>query len=408
MTTMPRTVRAFPSDTVRARAWVWLRAGTQVAALLLVAWALDANAFGRYATALAIAAMIAPLFVAGPAYVYLDSHPAFGCTRDQLATVWRRMLFVFGFPAALLVPLCMGALAGDWAGAGLWFFLGLAQVMLAGFGEMRARFHETEGEPDALGLWLLLPHLAQLAGLLALLAGGGITLPNVVALTFATTLVIALVGARRVPRKDAPRALDALARLLRTGLRFGNGHLANRIIADADKPFLARLAHPAAAGGVFVAQRVAELFCLPLRSVVASSLPRLLDAAPGERAPLWRQSAALPALYALFAGGALFAMAPLLERLGPGFGIAAAALRWMCWLPLLAFARGMLGNAAVVAGRHAAALRGQWFGAIARVAGTLALVSLYGWQGAIASLLFAELVAILYLALAMRPARTAA
>ena len=100
-------------------------------------------------------------------------------------------------------------------------------------------------------------------------------------------------------------------------------------------------------------------------------------------------------------------MAPLLERLGPGFGIAAAALRWLCWLPLLAFARGMLGNAVVVAGRHDAALRGQWFGAAARIAGTLALVSLYGWHGAIASLLVAELATISYLAFALRRVRAA-
>src|SRR5688572_9498910 len=213
MTTMPRALRAFPSDTVRARAWVWLRAGTQLATLLLVAWALDANGFGRYATALAITAMIAPLFVAGPAYVYLASHPAFGCTRDPLATVWRRMLFVFGLLASMLVPLCMGVFANDWAGAGLWFLVGLGDILLAGFAEMRARFHETEGEPDALGLWLSLPHLARLCALLALLASGAVTLVNWIALSFAASLLVAVVAARRVPRKGAPRALDALTRL---------------------------------------------------------------------------------------------------------------------------------------------------------------------------------------------------
>src|SRR5688500_17487732 len=136
MTTLPRSLRALPTDTLRARSWVWLRAGTQLATWLLLAWALGARDFGRYATALAIATMIAPLFVAGPALVYLDSHPAFGCTRDQLATVWRRTLLVFGLLASLGVPIGMAVIARDWSLGSLWWLVGLGEIVLAGFAEM--------------------------------------------------------------------------------------------------------------------------------------------------------------------------------------------------------------------------------------------------------------------------------
>jgi O-antigen/teichoic acid export membrane protein len=393
-------------ETLRARGWVWLRAGVQLATVLLVAWQLGMHDFGRYVAAFAIASAIAPLFVGGPAYVYLDSHAAFGCTREQLATVWRRMLLVFGMVAAAFVPVCVGAFAGDWSDAGLWFLVGFTEIVLAGFAEMAARFHQSEGRDDAMGLWLGLPHLLRFGALLVLLAAGiPLTLDHWVLLSFGVFLVVAIGAARRVSYKDNPRALDTLMRLLRTGYRFGTGNVAHHVVADGDKPFVARIAFPSAAGSLFVAQRVAELFCLPLQTVIAQSLPRLLDATPGERGPLWRLSWVLPALYAFFAGAALFAIAPVLERLGPDFGIAATALRWLCWLPLLAFARGMLGNAAVVAGRHHAHVRGQWLGAFVRVVGAICLVGLFGWEGAIFSLLVAEIVPMLYLMLALRSLR---
>jgi O-antigen/teichoic acid export membrane protein len=282
--------------------------------------------------------------------------------------------------------------------------VGCTEIVLAGFAEMAARWHQSSDRDDAMGLWLALPSLARFALLMAMLAvGAPLTLANWVLLSFATALVLAWIAARSVPRADNPRALDTLMRLLRTGFRFGNGNMSHHVVADGDKPFVARIAYPAAAGSLFVAQRVAEMFCLPLQTVIAQTLPRLLDATPEERAPLWRQSAWLPALYALFAGAALFAIAPLLERvLGPDFGIAAAALRWLCWLPLLAFARGMLGNAAVVAGHRHAHVRGQWLGAITRVIGAICLVGLFGWEGAVLSLLVAEVVTMLYLVVAMR------
>ena len=404
MTLLERpTALSAPRDAWRARAWVWLRVGAQLVTLLMLAWLLGAHALGRYAAALAMASVIAPLFVSGPAYVYLSSHPAFGCTRDQLATVWRRLLFTFGFAASTLVPIGMVAFAGDLGDAGLWFLVGFTEIVLAGFAEMAARHHQSDGRYDAMGLWLALPHLLRFTALVLLLAiGVELTLPLWVLLSFATSLVLAWVGARRVPFKDNPRALDTLTRLLRTGFRFGHGNVAHHLMVDGDKPFVARIAYPAAAGALFVAQRVAEVFCMPLQKAVARSLPRLLHALPGERAPLWHQSAWWPALYAVFAGAALFAIAPLLGVLGPEFGIAGAALRWLCWLPPLAFARGMLGNAAVVAGRHHAYVVGHWLGAGVRVLCAICLVALFGWEGAVASLLIAEVVPMLYLATTMR------
>jgi len=90
------------------------------------------------------------------------------------------------------------------------------------------------------------------------------------------------------------------------------------------------------------------------------------------------------------------------------FAVAGAALTWLSWWPLLAFARGMLGNAAVVAGRGDLHLRAQLLGAVVRIVAAIVLTTLFGFRGAIASLLLAELAPIAMLFFGMRRPRRAA
>lgn len=379
-------------------AWPWLRTSMQAATMLLLVFVLGPHDFGRYATALAIASIIAPLVVVGPSFIYLDSHRAFGCTREQVATVWTRTLVVFGPALAIVVAAGMVVLIGERVDWGVWFALGLAEIAFAGFIEIAARQDQAAARFNAMGLWQTVPQALRMLAAIAVLAlGVTITLAEWVLLTMASTAAVAFAATRHAVRKDNPRALETLVRFLRTVLRYGEVGVANRVIADADKPLLARMVAPAAAGSLTIAQRLIDVVCLPLQVSVSNALPRLVDARPGERADAWRHELRWPIAYALIAGAALFAFAPWLRALGPAFAMAAGAMAWLCWLPIVGFARGMLGNAALLAGRGDVLERAMWSGAIARVIGAIVAIGFFGWQGAVASLFLGELVSCLWL-----------
>jgi O-antigen/teichoic acid export membrane protein len=64
----------------------------------------------------------------------------------------------------------------------------------------------------------------------------------------------------------------------------------------------------------------------------------------------------------------------------------------------------MLGNAAILAGRGDAFTRGLWLGAAMRVGAALVLVSHFGWRGAVAGLVIAEVATLVYLLVSARHA----
>src|SRR6478735_5186306 len=125
---------------LQLRAWQWSRTCVHAATLLLLALVLNERDYGRYVTAVAIAACMAPLLVSGPAVVYQHSHRAFGCTREQIATLWTRTIVVVGLPCAALVMLAMVLIANDARGWLLWLGVGMADIVMMGFAEMRASF----------------------------------------------------------------------------------------------------------------------------------------------------------------------------------------------------------------------------------------------------------------------------
>ena len=379
-------------------AWPWLRTSMQAATMVLLVFVLGPHEFGRYATALAIAGIIAPLVVVGPSFIYLDSHRAFGCTREQVATVWTRTLVVFGPVLAALVSVAMIVLAGERTEWAPWFGVGLAEIALAGCIEIAARQDQAAARFNAMGLWQTIPQALRLLAVIAILALGlTVTLSGWVLAVVALSSAVALAAFRHTVRKDNPRALETLVRFLRTVLRYGDVGVANRVIADADKPLLARMVAPAAAGSIMIAQRLIDVVSLPLQVSVSNALPRLEDASPDLRADAWRRALRWPVVYALLAGAALLALSPWLRALGPAFAMAAGAMAWLCWLPLLGFARGMLGTAALLSGRGEALARATWSGAVARILSAIVAIGFFGWQGAVASLFVGELVSCAWL-----------
>ena len=389
---------------LQLRAWQWTRTCAHAGTLLLLAFALNADDYGRYVTAVAIAACLAPLLVSGPAVVYQHSHRAFGSTREQIATLWTRTLIVVGLPCAFLVTLAMVLVADDGRGWWLWFAVGVAEIVMMGFAEMRASLEHAHGREARRQFWQVAPHALRLLAVLAVLGWGvALTLEVWVAIALATSTLVAC-AAHAVPRKSAPRSWDAVRRLVRVGFRYGAGGTANRILSHGDKPIVMRLIDPATSGALFLAQRIVELVCFPLEAAIASALPGLLHAAPAQRRRLWRRALWWPAVYAVLAGAVLFGSSVLLRWVAPQFEIAADALVWLCWLPVLDFARGMLGNAAILAGRGDAFTQGLWLGAALRVGAALVFVSPLGWRGAVAGLVIAEVAVLVYLLVSARRA----
>lgn len=366
--------------TIQPRLWPWLRAAIALATLLLLALVLAPGDYGRYVTAVAVASCLAPLLVGGPAFVYLQSHRDFGCPRDQLATVWTRALLVLGPLLALVVPIAMYALAGERDGLGLWFAVGVAEIVLAGFVEMIGRHHDADGDGNAMAWWQAAPYALRLVAVVGFLAfGAHVALPTWVSIAFASSMLVVLAGFHAVKRREAPRSVDVLVRLVRIGFHYSLGGVGNRGIADGDKPFLARMIDPSIAGAVFIAQRVVDFAALPLHAAVANARTRAF----------W-----LPVAYAIAIGAVLALGAPLLRAVDPRFATTATALAWLCWLPMLEFARGMVGNAAVRAGRGEVYARGLGIAAMVRIVLAIVLIGFMGWPGAIASLFVAEVVPI--------------
>jgi hypothetical protein len=199
-------------------AWPWIRMCVQTTTVVLLAVVMEAPDFGRYATALALASCVAPLWWRGRRSSTLDSHAAFGSTREQIATVWTRALFVLGVGAAIGVAAGMALFAGAWERFGLWCLVGISEIVLLGFVELRRAPAPGGGGVQRDGC------LAGGATCIAVGAGcacswlptapcrwpRGCGWPSVPRLSSA-------LGAGNVKRQDAPRGLDSLMRLVRVG-----------------------------------------------------------------------------------------------------------------------------------------------------------------------------------------------
>ena len=387
---------------LQLRAWQWTRTCMHAGALLLLALALNADDYGRYVTAVAIAACLAPLLVSGPAVVYQHSHRAFGCTREQIATLWTRTLFVVGVPCALLVMLAMLLVARDGRGWWLWVAVGLAEIVMMGFAEMRASFEHANGRETRRLFWQAAPHALRLLAVLAVLGWG-------VVLTLEKWVAIALqVDGRRV------LGVRCHARMHRDrGMPCGVWSVSASATARAARPIACSTTATSRSSCAWSTLRRRARSSLPSASSSwcvsrcrrrSRVLPRLLHVAPAERCLFWRRALRWPAVYAVLAGALLIGLSGLLRVFAPQFETVADALLWLCWLPLLAFARGMLGNAAIIAGRGDAFTHGLWLGAGFRVGAALVLVSPLGWRGAVAGLVIAEVATLVYLLVSARQA----
>jgi len=388
-------------ESIKLTMWLALRAAAQATTVLILARTLGAHDYGRYVTALSIATSFAPILLGGPAFLYIEAKAGIE-SRRRLAGLWTQLLLITGAISCLAVPLLLGIVANDWQQSMLWVLVGFTEIVFIGMTEIAARHYQAQQQPSQMGFWQCAPHLARLALILAVvIVSDSITLTKWVVASSCTTWMVGLLAIRKVPRERTYHVeFGQILSFLRSSAHYGSGGVANRLIADGDKPLVTRLENSAITGSLSLAQRVLDLASLPLNSLVSTSLPKMMTAkTTAETSKIWRSLLVWPIAYALGAGLVVMYLAkPTVDLFGPDYESMSGALQGMAWLPLLSYLRGTLGNKAVAMGRGDAYAYGHWIGAIVRIAATLLIVAWIGWAGAVVSLLLAEVLSILYLA----------
>jgi len=178
------------------------------------------------------------------------------------------------------------------------------------------------------------------------------------------------------------------------GVAFALGGSGKTICDDIDKTLLTRLASLEAAGIYTAAYRVADLACLPIRSLLFASFPGFFRTGASGVAAVARPAIRLTSIgvcYGALAGFVLFAAAPLIPAiLGPRFAPVESALRWIAFLPALRALHSFVGDALAGAGRQTARTATLLCAALVNTGLNLFFIPLYGWRGAAASTLVSE------------------
>lgn len=361
--------------------WLILRAGLQVAGVVLLARLLGTADYGLFVAALAVASFFVPLAGMGLNGVVLrDGSREPALLRQLLGAslwLWARAAVLFSIAAAVTTwrALPNGNVA-FWA----LLLLVLGEVIGASGLELLARAQQARQCMRTFGAAMVGLIAARLLALMtyALLARpdvqGWMAVYGVVSLGYLAVLFWLL-------RRDWRGSLRQQPQLWREGVPFAVGALSFRIQAEFNKPVLAHLSYVDA--GVFsIAQRAVDMASLPLIAMQETLWPRaFVDADPHRRL----RHALLAMLVFAVALGVLLVLAarwlPLL--LGPGFEEAVSALQWLAWLPAIQMLRNVGNARLIIAGQSHRLSRVYIVGALAGAALSLMLIPRFGLFGAV-------------------------
>lgn len=382
--------------------WMLLRAGAQIATVILLARSLGAGPYGAFVAIVAIASFVVPLVGLGLSNIVLRNGARDPTHLPQYfaraARVWRFTLFpsaLLAFalacwllPPGLPIPAMLAAISAELAASALT--------------ELRARQHQAQHRINAFGaINAGLPLMRLLAlGLLILFTGQTSLADALWAYVVASLayLVLLMPGLRTPPATLRSAPTEAMP--LRSGLPFCMSALAMRMQGEFNKPILMQAGY-GLAGSYNIAQRAVEMASLPLLALQESLWSRLY-AQSNPITQLRRTGLALLAL-ALLLGCGLWLSAPLLRWVvGPGYDDAIAVLRLLAWLPMLQVGRSLLNFRVIHHGRMSLIGWASALGGVTSVLGVLALVPRFGMSGAVAASYAAEIVMVAFLLLAAR------
>lgn len=202
------------------------------------------------------------------------------------------------------------------------------------------------------------------------------------ALIAAVYQIFSVIRKSSVPRPD----LKLIYPSLREGFHFATSLTAQTVYDNIDKTMLARLSTLESAAIYAVAYRFIEASMLPIRALTYSTYPEFFRQGQGGVTATYRFARRIlnrSVLYGLFVTVALFAGAGLLPLIfGKGYVESAAALRWLCPLPLIKSVHAFLTDTLTGANFQAERSTIQIGVAVFNILINLWLIRVYSWRGA--------------------------
>jgi O-antigen/teichoic acid export membrane protein len=192
-----------------------------------------------------------------------------------------------------------------------------------------------------------------------------------------------------LPRFSRIRRFD-----LSEGLSFSLSSSSISVYNDIDKTFLITLGQNYAAGIYSAAYRVVDAASAPIYAVYAAAAPRFFrEGSRGVRPArdFARTTLARTLPYSLAAAALLALGAPLLPALfGPSFRGSVAALRWLCFLPVLRALHYAWGSAITASASQWNRTATQFGAAALNLSLNFLLIPRWSWRGAAAASLLTD------------------
>ncbi len=376
--------------------WSVLARGTHTVGAVIVFWMLarylGEEQYGLYAAAMALFLLLSAFVTLGTFHIVVQR-----VSRDPSLAghAWGAAL-VPGLVLSVAVAAILGVLAGlsvpGMDGRTI-FILALAEfIRVATTSPAGSALVALDRFPTtaALTIWTTLLRVGFLG--IAFFALDLSTLRAVAVASLAASLGSGLVSSIAAARIiGLPRfSVAASVQICRDGSPFSLTQASGVVLGDIDKQMLIRLdATPEFSTGIYSAgNRVLGLAAAPLYALLAATYPRFF-AKGGEKGLFgtWSYSKRLMrpvTAYALAAGAALFAVAPLIDDvLGAGYSDSIGVIRLMALVPVIHLPALLAGEALTGAGHQGTRNRFIIGAGVLNVALNLALIGPYGVTGAI-------------------------
>jgi O-antigen/teichoic acid export membrane protein len=179
---------------------------------------------------------------------------------------------------------------------------------------------------------------------------------------------------------------DLILRRVREGLGFSFAGTTQAAYNDLDKVMLSHDGLNRENGFYTLAYRVVDVATSPIVALDSAILPRFFqlgDAAMPKVVRLALKSAVASLLLGAGIAVSVLLLAPLIPHLvGRDFSGVLAALRWLCWIPLLRGIHRAMGSALTGSGCQYLRTTAQLIVATANLFLNLWLIPMYGWIGA--------------------------
>jgi O-antigen/teichoic acid export membrane protein len=360
----------------------------QAAYFFLIARSLGPDAFGGFATVVAMAALLGPFSGLGTQNLFIKNvrsgkRDAALCWGNGilLTVLSGTVLSVAGLGLSMMLKLKTSPLAV--------IVVCISDLVLLKVTELAAFGFTALDRMKQTSVQNVVVSLLRLAGIVTLM----LTVPRVTLdrwvlvylLASLLGMIYAVVKGGQVWGRPATN-LQTLREDVTEGVFFSIAGSATTVYNDIDKIMLSQLANLAATGVYAAAYRVIDVTMTPIRSLAAAAYPQFFREGMGGMARTYPYALSLIAktvIYGSLVSAGLWLFAPVLPHiLGPGYEAVVPAVRWLALIPLLRCIHSFLADALSGAGFQRARSGIQVLIALINIALNLIILPGYSWRGA--------------------------